>query len=88
MKSGVGREVENPRADCLDGLAHPGDLMGGQVVEDDGVTGLEDRSQGVGDVGPEAQTITVAFRREWVPCSASTAGACLVGASVWLTHGV
>ncbi len=50
----VGREVEQPRPGGLDGLTHTRHLVGLQVVEDDGVTGLEHGHERVGDAGPEA----------------------------------
>lgn len=35
--------------------------MGVQIIEDGGVTGLQDRSQGVGAISAEAQTIRNSF---------------------------
>lgn len=53
----VGRKVKHPCAHRLDGLAHPGDLVSVEIVEDDGVAGLEHRGQSVGDVGSEPHTV-------------------------------
>src|SRR5829696_5629039 len=53
----VGREIEQLCACRLDGLAHPGHLRSGEVVEDDRVAALQHRNQGVSDIGPEAGAV-------------------------------
>lgn len=57
------REAENPCAGRIGGLAHPGDLIVVQIVDDNGVTGPQHRSQDVGNVGAEAHTICAAIRQ-------------------------
>jgi len=41
-------------AHCFDGLAHPGHLVSGEVVQDDGVAALEHWDERLGDVAAEA----------------------------------
>jgi hypothetical protein len=49
----VGRQEEHDGAGGLDGFADGDWLMGGQVVEDDDIAGLEDRTQDLLDIGEE-----------------------------------
>lgn len=49
----VGREVEQPGAHGLNALADAANLVGRQVVEHDGVAGLEGWGERVGHIGAE-----------------------------------
>ena len=58
LKSGLeGRQEPQRRARGFDGRPHPVDLMGGQIVGDHDVAGLEGGDQDLLDVGEEARAI-------------------------------
>jgi hypothetical protein len=53
----VGRQVAHVGADSLDGLANPGDLVGAQVVHEDGVALAQGRRQDLLDISQGRRAI-------------------------------
>ena len=53
----VGGQVEQPRPDGFNGLAHPSHFMAGQIVHDDRVARLEGGGEDLFDIGHEAGAI-------------------------------
>ena len=50
LKSGGWRQVEQEGARRRDRIAHPGDLVGGQIIHDDDVAGRQRRDQAALDI--------------------------------------